>query len=89
MNRRMGAGDAVRVGGKGRAAAVAAAMALAALVAGCGGPDAAALVGNARSALAKKDTEAARINLNYTTVSAPISGRIGRSLVTEIGRAHV
>ncbi|TKI08541.1 efflux RND transporter periplasmic adaptor subunit [Martelella alba] len=32
---------------------------------------------------AKADLETARVNLDYTRVSAPISGRIGRSLSTE------
>jgi membrane fusion protein (multidrug efflux system) len=32
---------------------------------------------------AKADLEAARLNLGYATVTAPISGRIGRALVTE------
>lgn len=34
-------------------------------------------------AVAKAAVQNARINLNYATVSAPISGRIGRALVTE------
>jgi membrane fusion protein (multidrug efflux system) len=34
-------------------------------------------------AIAKAAVQTARINLNYTSVSAPISGRIGRALVTE------
>ena len=40
--------------------------------------EAAASVAQARAAL-----DTARINLRYTTVPAPVSGRIGRSLVTE------
>jgi membrane fusion protein (multidrug efflux system) len=40
---------------------------------------------DARSAyeLAQAEVEAARINLDYTTISAPITGRIGASAVTE------
>jgi membrane fusion protein (multidrug efflux system) len=34
-------------------------------------------------AIGKAAVQTARINLNYATVTAPISGRIGRSLVTE------
>jgi membrane fusion protein (multidrug efflux system) len=34
-------------------------------------------------AVGKAAVQTARINLNYATVTAPISGRIGRSLVTE------
>jgi membrane fusion protein (multidrug efflux system) len=34
-------------------------------------------------AVGKAAVQSARINLNYATVTAPISGRIGRSLVTE------
>ena len=34
-------------------------------------------------AVGKAAVQTARINLNYATVSAPISGRIGRALVTE------
>jgi membrane fusion protein (multidrug efflux system) len=34
-------------------------------------------------AVGKAALQSARINLNYATVTAPISGRIGRSLVTE------
>jgi membrane fusion protein (multidrug efflux system) len=34
-------------------------------------------------AIGKAAVQTARINLNYATVSAPIAGRIGRSLVTE------
>ena len=67
----MGVGDVARVGGKRLATAAAVALALAVLVAGCGEPDAAALVGQARSALAKKDTEAARINLKNALRKAP------------------
>ncbi|MCB1131533.1 MAG: efflux RND transporter periplasmic adaptor subunit [Verrucomicrobiae bacterium] len=37
----------------------------------------------AEIASAKANLEAARINLEYTQVTAPISGRIGRALVTE------
>ncbi len=39
--------------------------------------------GEAAVASAKADVETARINLGYTQVHAPISGSIGRSLVTE------
>ncbi|MET0281598.1 MAG: efflux RND transporter periplasmic adaptor subunit [Steroidobacteraceae bacterium] len=39
--------------------------------------------GEAAVAGAKAEVETARINLSYTQVRAPISGRIGRSLVTE------
>lgn len=47
--------------------------------------DAAAAVKLAQAdvARARADVEAARINLAYTKVSAPISGRIGRSTVTQ------
>lgn len=38
---------------------------------------------NAEVAAARAAVEAARINLQYTTVEAPIAGRIGRSAVTE------
>ncbi len=34
-------------------------------------------------AMAQAERDVARINLEYTTIRAPISGRIGRSLVTE------
>lgn len=37
----------------------------------------------AHVAAAKADAKASRLNLEYATVRAPISGRIGRSLVTE------
>lgn len=37
----------------------------------------------AAAAAARAQLEAARINLGYTTVTAPISGRIGRELVSE------
>lgn len=37
----------------------------------------------ARLQTAQASVESARINLEYTTVKAPISGRIGRALVTE------
>lgn len=37
----------------------------------------------ASAAEAKADLDTARVNLNYTRVLAPISGRIGRSLFTE------
>lgn len=37
----------------------------------------------AHVAAAKADTKTSRLNLEYATVRAPISGRIGRSLVTE------
>lgn len=39
--------------------------------------------GEADIALAKAALESARINLDYTTVYSPISGRIGQSFVTE------
>nr|WP_260929704.1 efflux RND transporter periplasmic adaptor subunit [Novosphingobium sp. 9] len=44
--------------------------------------DAAAQEAQATVAARKADVEAARVNLNYTSIRAPISGRIGRSLVT-------
>ena len=44
---------------------------------------AAALQANADVAAAKAALERARLNLGYATVTAPISGRIGRALVTE------
>jgi membrane fusion protein (multidrug efflux system) len=46
--------------------------------------DAVAQAGVARAAIAQNQAalETAQINLRYTTVPAPISGRIGRSLVT-------
>lgn len=37
----------------------------------------------AESAAARAEIEAARINLDYTTVTSPISGRIGKSSVSE------
>jgi membrane fusion protein, multidrug efflux system len=47
--------------------------------------DAAAVVGQALAEIEywKTSVEAARINLGYTRVTAPISGRIGRSSVTD------
>lgn len=39
--------------------------------------------GEAEVAAAKADLRVAQINLGYTNVNAPISGRIGRALVTE------
>lgn len=39
--------------------------------------------GEAEVAVAKAAVESARINLAYTKISAPISGRIGRSLITD------
>ncbi|MBN8842381.1 MAG: efflux RND transporter periplasmic adaptor subunit [Sphingomonadales bacterium] len=49
--------------------------------------DALAQARSARAAVAQSSAalETARINLRYTTLSAPISGRIGRSLVTPGG----
>ncbi|WP_412459960.1 efflux RND transporter periplasmic adaptor subunit [Pseudomonas sp. SC11] len=44
---------------------------------------AAFLQGGAQVAEAKAALERARLNLGYATVTAPISGRIGRALVTE------
>jgi membrane fusion protein (multidrug efflux system) len=44
---------------------------------------AAQLQAQADVALGKAAVQTARINLNYASVSAPISGRIGRALVTE------
>ncbi|WP_409278110.1 efflux RND transporter periplasmic adaptor subunit [Pseudomonas defluvii] len=44
---------------------------------------AAALQANSDVAAAKAALERARLNLGYATVTAPISGRIGRALVTE------
>jgi membrane fusion protein, multidrug efflux system len=44
---------------------------------------AAARAANASVAQSKAQLETARINLGFTTITAPISGRIGRSLVTE------
>jgi membrane fusion protein (multidrug efflux system) len=38
---------------------------------------------SAAVAVARAERDIARINLEYTTIRAPISGRIGRSLVTE------
>ncbi|KTE23646.1 hemolysin D [Sphingopyxis sp. H071] len=51
--------------------------------------DALAQARSARAAVAQNAAalETARINLRYTTLSAPISGRIGRSLVTPGGLA--
>lgn len=44
---------------------------------------AAAMQGEADVAAAKAAVERARLNLGYATVTAPISGRVGRALVTE------
>jgi len=44
--------------------------------------EAAAKLAEAEIAAARATLETARINLDYTSVKAPISGRIGRSLVT-------
>ena len=54
-----------------RAAAGALALALAAGLAGCGGPDSGKLLEQARSAIAKKDTEAARIQLKSALQQSP------------------
>ncbi len=45
--------------------------------------DAALKEASAAVAVARAERDIARINLEYTTIRAPISGRIGRSLVTE------
>ncbi|OOW01723.1 efflux transporter periplasmic adaptor subunit [Pseudomonas sp. MF6396] len=44
---------------------------------------AAAMLADAEVAAAKAALERARLNLGYATVTAPISGRVGRALVTE------
>ena len=44
---------------------------------------AAAMQGEADVAAARAAVERARLNLGYATVTAPISGRVGRALVTE------
>ncbi len=54
-----------------RAAAGAVALALAAGLAGCGGPDSGKLLEQARTAIAKKDTEAARIQLKSALQKSP------------------
>ncbi len=73
MDRRM---DGRPVAGRAWPARAAAALVLAlvAQLAACGDPDAAALVASAREAIAKKETEAARISLKGALQQAPDNG---------------
>lgn len=70
MIRRMG-GRIGTPGGAGRATAGALVLALAALAAGCGGPDVPALMASARADIGKKQVDAARISLKNVLQQQP------------------
>ncbi len=71
MNRQKNIGRVWAQGRAGRFAAGSLSLALAVLAAGCGDPDVPELMGKARAAISKHDSDAARINLKGVLQQAP------------------
>ena len=71
MNRENSGGRVWAQGRAGRLAAGALGLAMVVMVAGCGDPDVPTLMGKAREAITKKDTDTARINLKSVLQQAP------------------